>query len=40
VLPLLPTAPVNAAGALRIDDRFWVDNIDRLGQRFEGWLGG
>jgi putative spermidine/putrescine transport system substrate-binding protein len=40
VLPLLPTTPVNAAGALRIDDRFWVDNIDQLGQRFEIWLGG
>jgi len=40
VLPLLPTTPANAAGALRIDDRFWVENIDRLGRRFESWLGG
>jgi putative spermidine/putrescine transport system substrate-binding protein len=40
VLPLLPTTPANAAGALRIDDRFWVENIDLLGRRFESWLGG
>ena len=39
VRPLLPTAPANAATALRIDDRFWLDNIDRLGRRFEDWMG-
>lgn len=40
VLSQLPTAPQNAATALRIDDRFWVENIDRLNRRFENWLGG
>jgi putative spermidine/putrescine transport system substrate-binding protein len=39
VMQRLPTAPANAAGALRIDDRFWLDNIDRLGRRFDTWLG-
>lgn len=38
VLAQLPTAPTNAEGQLRIDDRFWVDNIDRLSARFERWL--
>lgn len=36
----LPSAPANADGALRIDDHFWVDNIDRLARRFDAWLGG
>ncbi len=40
VLLRLPTAPANAETALRIDDRFWVDNIDRLGRRFDAWVGG
>jgi putative spermidine/putrescine transport system substrate-binding protein len=38
VLMQLPTAPQNAQSALRIDDRFWLDNIDRLNRRFEAWL--
>lgn len=40
VLLRLPTAPAHAEGALRIDDRFWLDNIDRLGRRFDAWVGG
>lgn len=40
VLVRLPSAPANADGALRIDDRFWLDNIDRLARRFDAWLGG
>jgi putative spermidine/putrescine transport system substrate-binding protein len=40
VLAQLPTAPQNAEGQLRIDDRFWVANIDRLNARFESWLRG
>lgn len=38
VLATLPTAPPNAATALRIDDRFWLDNMDRLSGRFADWL--
>jgi len=38
VLATLPTAPPNAATALRIDDRFWLDNMDRLSRRFADWL--
>jgi putative spermidine/putrescine transport system substrate-binding protein len=40
VLGTLPTAPQNAAQALRIDDRFWLDNLDRLNRRFDAWLAG
>ena len=40
VLAQLPTAPQNAEQALRIDDHFWLANIDRLNRRFEAWLGG
>ncbi|HEV7264346.1 MAG TPA: ABC transporter substrate-binding protein [Falsiroseomonas sp.] len=40
VLDQLPTAPQNAEGRLRISDRFWLDNIDRLTARFDSWLGG
>ncbi|MFT8243619.1 ABC transporter substrate-binding protein [Roseomonas sp. BN140053] len=38
VLNNLPTAPANAEGALEINDRFWLDNLDRLNQRFTNWL--
>lgn len=38
VLADLPTAPANAEGALKLDDRFWVTNLDRLSKRFEDWL--
>jgi putative spermidine/putrescine transport system substrate-binding protein len=38
VLADLPTAPVNAEGALQIDDRFWLDNLDTLNQRFNNWV--
>jgi putative spermidine/putrescine transport system substrate-binding protein len=40
VLDQMPTAPQNAAGRLRISDRFWLANIDRLNARFDAWLGG
>ncbi|NKC32965.1 ABC transporter substrate-binding protein [Falsiroseomonas selenitidurans] len=39
VLAQLPTAPRHAETALRIDDRFWLDNLDRLSQRFSAWVG-
>lgn len=38
VLATLPTAPPNAATALRVDDRFWLANMDRLTRRFSDWL--
>lgn len=38
VLANLPTAPANAASALEISDRFWLDNLDKLSQRFNNWL--
>jgi putative spermidine/putrescine transport system substrate-binding protein len=37
VLANLPTSPDNARGALRINDAFWHDNLDRLEQRFLEW---
>lgn len=40
VLEDLPTAPQNFAGALQLDDRFWLDHLDRLQQRFDAWLRG
>ncbi|MGE0724434.1 MAG: ABC transporter substrate-binding protein [Alphaproteobacteria bacterium] len=38
VLPQLPTAPDNIAFALYIDEPFWVENIDKLNQRFNAWV--
>ena len=33
----LPTTEANIATALHIDDAFWLENIDRLTQRFNAW---
>lgn len=38
VLEELPTAPAHLASALNIDDAFWLENIDRLNQRFNAWV--
>ena len=38
VLANLPTAPQNIANALQLSDRFWLDNLDRLTQRFNTWV--
>lgn len=38
VLSELPTAPENIANALYVDEPFWVENIDRLNQRFNAWV--
>ncbi|MGE0716387.1 MAG: ABC transporter substrate-binding protein [Alphaproteobacteria bacterium] len=38
VLSELPTAPENIATALYIDEPFWVENIDKLNQRFNAWV--
>lgn len=33
----LPTAPENLANAVQISDSFWIENIDRLTERFNTW---
>ena len=33
----LPTTPANAEGAIPIDANFWVENIDKLTERFNAW---
>jgi putative spermidine/putrescine transport system substrate-binding protein len=38
VLANLPTAPQNSGAALQIDDKFWLDNLDRLTTRFNTWV--
>jgi len=38
VLPNLPTAPENMEAALYINEPFWVENLDRLNQRFNAWV--
>lgn len=35
----LPTADENIANALQISDAFWIENIDRLTERFNAWAG-
>jgi len=38
VLPNLATAPQNFAAALYINDKFWLENLDKLNQRFNAWV--
>ena len=38
ILAASPSAPANLANALQIDEQFWRDNGDKLGQRFDAWL--
>lgn len=38
VLPDLPTHPEYMASALLISDKFWLENLDRLTQRFNTWV--
>jgi putative spermidine/putrescine transport system substrate-binding protein len=38
VLEELPTAPEHIASALNIDDAFWLENLDKLNQRFNAWV--
>jgi putative spermidine/putrescine transport system substrate-binding protein len=33
----LPTAPQNMANVEPIDDQFWLENLDRLNERFNKW---
>jgi putative spermidine/putrescine transport system substrate-binding protein len=37
LLPVLPTAPQNMANVEPIDDQFWLENLDRLNERFNKW---
>lgn len=36
-LPDLPTSPENFKYAVQISDKFWIENIDRLTERFNTW---
>ena len=38
VLANLPTAPANFQGSLYISDKFWLENLDKLNQRFNAWV--
>jgi putative spermidine/putrescine transport system substrate-binding protein len=38
VLPDLPTNPDNLRTALYLNDKFWLENLDKLNQRFNAWL--
>jgi putative spermidine/putrescine transport system substrate-binding protein len=38
VLLDVPTAPDNLGVGLAIDTEFWVDNIEKLTERFNGWV--
>lgn len=37
VLPDIPSAPQNLETGLFFDDVFWVDNVERLNERFAAW---
>jgi putative spermidine/putrescine transport system substrate-binding protein len=39
VLAVSPGNPANLSNALRTDSAFWHDNLPKLRQRFESWLG-
>ena len=36
-LAVLPTAPENMVNTQVIDDEFWLENLDRLNERFNKW---
>jgi len=38
VLDELPTAPQNIESAIQISDTYWLENIDKLNQRFNAWV--
>jgi putative spermidine/putrescine transport system substrate-binding protein len=38
LLPDLPTNPANQKASLHLDDKFWLENLDKLSQRFNAWL--
>ncbi len=37
ILENLPTAPKNMENVEKIDDQFWLENLDRLNERFNKW---
>jgi putative spermidine/putrescine transport system substrate-binding protein len=37
LMPDLPTNPKNLESAIELDAQFWIDNIDRLTERFNKW---
>ena len=38
LLAVSPANPANQQNALKIDQTFWRDNLDKLTQRFNAWL--
>jgi putative spermidine/putrescine transport system substrate-binding protein len=38
LLPDLPTNPEHLKASLYINDKFWLENLDKLNQRFNAWL--
>jgi len=34
----LPTNPAHLKASLYINDKFWLENLDKLNQRFNAWL--
>src|SRR6478736_7319722 len=36
--PELSTAPANIQTALYLNDKFWLENLDKLNQRFNAWV--
>src|SRR5262249_4989149 len=38
VLPELPTAPDNFKSVLQLNDKFWLEHLDKLNQRFNAWV--
>lgn len=39
MLAASPAAPANLAAALKVDSAFWRDNLPKLRQRFDAWVG-
>jgi putative spermidine/putrescine transport system substrate-binding protein len=38
VLSELPTSPDNFKAVLHLNDKFWLENLDKLNQRFNAWV--
>ena len=39
ILSHLPVAPENLKNAFAADNAFWFENLDRLTERFNVWIG-
>lgn len=38
LLALSPSYPANLEAGIKVDDQFWLDNLDRLTTRFNAWM--